>query len=308
MPHSQRLFERPDTRHCAAGRDASAVANPSAHAELAGLPFLERLEDWDLDRMHGVLGLHRHVVRLIELDDVTYVVKELPDALVEREYRLLRELADDGLPTAEVVAALTGKPDGVDGMLVTRHIDYSLPYRTLLAGRGLTIPYLGDRVLDALGRSARPAPPRRLLLGRLFTVEHAVPPRRRRAVGVRHRHRDRCPLSGADRRAAPARSRHRHRERGRRSARPADGRPARRRHRPVGGVGPDRTPLRVTVDRAHRAGRVRQPTRRSGSSNGSSGCTNSATTSRRWRSSAHPTATGSGTSHASSSTGSTPSG
>ncbi len=126
------------------------IANPSAHAELAGLPFRERLEDWDLDGMHGVLGLHRHVVRLIELDDVSYVIKELPDALVEREYRLLRELADDGLPTAEVVAALTGKPDQVDGMLITRHLDYSLPYRTLLAGRGLTIPYLGDRMLDAL--------------------------------------------------------------------------------------------------------------------------------------------------------------
>ena len=126
------------------------LSNPSAHPDIAGLPFMDRLEDWNGDRIHGVLGLHRHVVRLIELDDVTYVVKELPDALVEREYRLLRELADDGLPTAEVVAALTGKPDGVDGMLVTRHIDYSLPYRTLLAGRGLTIPYLGDRVLDAL--------------------------------------------------------------------------------------------------------------------------------------------------------------
>ena len=126
------------------------LSNPSAHPDIAGLPFLERLEDWNLDGMHGVLGLHRHVVRLVELEDVTYVAKELPDDLVEREYRLLRELADDGLPTAEVVAALTGRPDGVDGMLVTRHIDYSLPYRTLLAGRGLTIPYLGDRVLDAL--------------------------------------------------------------------------------------------------------------------------------------------------------------
>ena len=126
------------------------IANPSAHAELAGLPFRERLEDWDLDGMHGVLGLHRHVVRLIELDDVSYVIKELPDPLVEREYRLLRELADFGLPTAEVVGALTGKPDDVDGMLITRHLDYSLPYRTLLAGRGLTIPYLGERMLDAL--------------------------------------------------------------------------------------------------------------------------------------------------------------
>ena len=63
---------------------------------------------------------------------------------------MLRELADHGLPTAEVVAALTGKPDDADGMLITRHLDYSLPYRTLLAGRGLTIPYLGERMLDAL--------------------------------------------------------------------------------------------------------------------------------------------------------------
>ena len=31
--------------------------------------------------MHGVLGLHRHVVRLVETVDVSYVVKELPDDL-----------------------------------------------------------------------------------------------------------------------------------------------------------------------------------------------------------------------------------
>ncbi len=100
--------------------------------------------------MHGVLGLHRHVVRLIELGDVSYVIKELPNHLVEREYRLLHQLEDDGLPTAEVVAAVTGKAHNVDGMLITRHLDYSIPYRTLLSGRGLTIPYLGERVLDAM--------------------------------------------------------------------------------------------------------------------------------------------------------------
>ena len=126
------------------------IASPSDHPQVAGLPFADRLEDWTLPHMHGVLGLHRHVVRLIELDGTSYVIKELPDDLVHREYRLLRELDDSGLPTAEVVAAVTGKPDGVDGMLVTRHLDYSIPYRTLLAGRGLTIPYLGERVLDSL--------------------------------------------------------------------------------------------------------------------------------------------------------------
>jgi hypothetical protein len=126
------------------------LANPSEHPQVATLPFGTPLEDWDLPTMHGVLGLHRHVVRLVELGSASYVVKELPDQLALREYRLLRELAEDGLPTAEVVAVLTGKPDGDDGMLVTRHLDYSLPYRSLLSGRGLTIPYLGERLLDAL--------------------------------------------------------------------------------------------------------------------------------------------------------------
>lgn len=129
------------------------LANPSEHPHLAALPFGTRLEQWAEPNMHGVLGLHRHVVRLIELGTDSYVLKELPDPLVEREYRLLRELDDAGLPTAEVVAAVTGRTEAgqeTDGMLVTRHIDYALPYRTLLSGRGLTIPYLGDRMLDAL--------------------------------------------------------------------------------------------------------------------------------------------------------------
>jgi hypothetical protein len=126
------------------------IASPSEHPQIADLPFSEPLGAWTLPHMHGVLGLHRHVVRLIELDGTSYVIKELPDDLVRREFRLLRELDDDELPTAEVVAAVTDKPDGADGMLVTRHLDYSIPYRTLLSGRGLTIPYLGERVLDSL--------------------------------------------------------------------------------------------------------------------------------------------------------------
>jgi hypothetical protein len=129
-------------------------ADPADHPLIGSLPFSVDLEDWDLPHMHGVLGLHRHVVRLVELGDehdrVSYVVKELPDDLARREYRLLRSLAEDRLPTVLVVAVVTDRTGGRDGLLVTRHLDYSLPYRTLLSGRGLAIPYLGDRVLDAL--------------------------------------------------------------------------------------------------------------------------------------------------------------
>jgi tRNA A-37 threonylcarbamoyl transferase component Bud32 len=125
------------------------IAKPAEHAALVDWPFSTALDDWDFPGLQSVNGLHRHVVRLVEADAISYVVKELPDPLAEREWRLLRELEDEGLPTAEVVGVVTNR-DGVDGLIITRHIDYSLPYRILLSGRGLRIPYLGDRLLDAL--------------------------------------------------------------------------------------------------------------------------------------------------------------
>jgi tRNA A-37 threonylcarbamoyl transferase component Bud32 len=126
------------------------LAKPAEHTAIVGWPLEQSLAEWSIDGMHSVMGLHRHVVRMVETVDVSYVVKELPDDLAEREWRLLRELVDAGLPTAEVVGVVTGRADGADGLLITRHLDYSLPYRVVLSGRGLKIPYLGERVLDSL--------------------------------------------------------------------------------------------------------------------------------------------------------------
>jgi len=130
------------------------IAKPAEHSAVVDWPLLQRLDDWTIAGLQDVTGLHRHVVRLVEAGDTTYVAKELPDPLAEREWRLLRELTDAGLPTAEVVGVVTERgsdTDGeIDGLLITRHIDYSLPYRIVLSGRGLRIPYLGERVLDAL--------------------------------------------------------------------------------------------------------------------------------------------------------------
>ncbi len=126
------------------------IAKPGEHVSLVEWPFDLPLDDWTSPGLHEVSGLHRHVVRLVESGEMTYVVKEIPDDLAEREWRLLRELADAGLPTADVIGVVTQRDNDLDGLLITRNIDYSLPYRVLLSGRGLHIPYLGERLLDAL--------------------------------------------------------------------------------------------------------------------------------------------------------------
>ncbi len=126
------------------------LAKPAEHPDIVRWPLDQALDDWTIEGLHRVVGLHRHVVRMVEVGQLSYVVKELPDHLAEREWRLLRELVEADLPTAEVVGVVTGRDDGADGLLITRHLDYSLPYRVMLSGRGLRIPYLGDRVLDAL--------------------------------------------------------------------------------------------------------------------------------------------------------------
>ena len=229
-------------------------ADPSDHPHLGLLPFATDLDDWDLPHMHGVLGLHRHVVRLVELgpegDRTSYVVKELPDHLARREYRLLRELADDRLPTAVVVAVVTARTGDRDGLLITRHLDYSLPYRTLLSGRGLSIPYLGERLLDSLvGLLVR------LHLAGFFwgdcSLSNAL---FRRDAGALQAYvidvetSERYPH--AHRRPAPDGPRHRGRERRRRPARPAGRRAPRRRRRPMGDRRRLRGPLPVAVARA----------------------------------------------------------
>lgn len=125
------------------------LVKAAEHGSVVNWPLDQPLSEWSIDGMQKVAGLHRHVVRMVE-GQISYVVKEIPDRLAEREWRLLRELAEAGLPTAEVIGVVTGRDDDADGLLITRHLDFSLPYRTLLSGRGLRIPYLGERMLDAL--------------------------------------------------------------------------------------------------------------------------------------------------------------
>ncbi|HUH15102.1 MAG TPA: DUF4032 domain-containing protein [Gaiellaceae bacterium] len=124
----------------------------TGHPDFLDLPWDEPLADWQSERLVEVVrGIHRHVVRFVEYESdrgpKLYALKELPGELARREYGLLRRLAADEMPVVEAVGVVTDRGGGLDSVLITRHLDYSLPFRTLFA-RG-SVPDLRRRLLDA---------------------------------------------------------------------------------------------------------------------------------------------------------------
>ena len=61
------------------------------------------------------------------------------------------------MPVVEAVGVVTERGDDLEAVLITRHLDYSLPFRTLFARGG--VPDLRHRLLDARRRAPRPPAP-----------------------------------------------------------------------------------------------------------------------------------------------------
>ena len=154
----------------------------TGHPDFLDLPWDRPLEDWQHDRLVEVpRGLHRHVVRFVQYltdqDDRLYVLKELPRKYAEREYRFLRHLADEGVPVVDVVGVVANRTDAqgesLPAVLITEHL------RVVAALPAAVRTSRGVRAARAdAGRPGGPAgahPPRRLRVGRLLVVQHAVP-------------------------------------------------------------------------------------------------------------------------------------
>jgi len=132
-------------------RGLRIVARPG-HPDFLDLPWQTPLAEWEVARSVEVLrGIHRHVVRFVDYGGVIYALKELPPRLAEREYRLLRRMADEALPSVEAVGTVTRADQ--EAVLITRYLDYSLPYRVLFThrrGPGGDVVGLLEQLLDAL--------------------------------------------------------------------------------------------------------------------------------------------------------------
>jgi tRNA A-37 threonylcarbamoyl transferase component Bud32 len=120
---------------------------------LVTLPWGLSLEDWGDDVVVPLpRGISRHVVRIVRLRQDVYAVKQTRQHMANREYRLLRDLRRLGLPAVEPVGVVSGREDAageeIEPALVTRHLQYSLPYRSLFS-HGLPHGSL-PKILDAL--------------------------------------------------------------------------------------------------------------------------------------------------------------
>ncbi len=121
--------------------------------ELLDLPFGQPLEEWDDPRIVQVpRGISRHVVRFVRVHGQILAIKEATERYVLREHQLLHELADRSVPVVDTFGTVTDRrtEDGEElgGLLITRHLPFSLPYRSLFTGRG--VPNLRSRLLDSL--------------------------------------------------------------------------------------------------------------------------------------------------------------
>jgi Domain of unknown function (DUF4032)/Lipopolysaccharide kinase (Kdo/WaaP) family len=115
------------------------------------LPWETPLARWESDRLVEVArGVGRHVVRFASYDEGIFALKELSPRVARREYDLLRGLAETSVTVVEATGIVSERGGGADDVLVTRHLDFSLPYRTLFQRHG--VDELRDNLLDALVR------------------------------------------------------------------------------------------------------------------------------------------------------------
>jgi hypothetical protein len=130
-------------------RITSALIDPA----LLALPWSTPLEEWPADQLVALpQGISRHVVRFVRLAGTVYAVKETSERVAEREYDLLRALERIDFPAVQAVAIVADREaeDGepLDPVLVTRHLQFSLPYRAVFSHT--LRPETMNRLLDAL--------------------------------------------------------------------------------------------------------------------------------------------------------------
>jgi hypothetical protein len=132
---------------------ALRVTAAAGEHDLLFLPWDVPLEDWPESTLVALpRGISRHIVRFVRLQGVVYAVKETVEPIAQREYDLLFELGRRDVPCVDPVGIVGGRTDAsgeeLPAAIITRHLQFSLPYRALFS---TTLrPDTMNRLIDAL--------------------------------------------------------------------------------------------------------------------------------------------------------------
>lgn len=130
------------------------ITSAQVEPALLDLPWNVALVDWPSDVVAALpRGISRHIVRFAYLKGQVVAVKEIGETVAHQEYETLRDLNRLDAPCVEPLAVITGRYDDkgepLNAALVTRHLDFSLPYRSLFGQSAMRSDTV-DRLIDAL--------------------------------------------------------------------------------------------------------------------------------------------------------------
>lgn len=108
---------------------------------LIDLPWSTPLDEWDHPLLATMAqGTSRHVVRFVSDGEKAFALKETNRRDAEREYHTLRDMRAARLPVVEAAGLVNGRRtvggEPLAAVLVTRFLDYSLPFRYLFGAEG----------------------------------------------------------------------------------------------------------------------------------------------------------------------------
>lgn len=129
------------------------ITAASPDPALLDLPWDVPLEQWPSSVLAALpRGISRHIVRFVKMSGGVIAVKEIGESVAYREYELLRQLSRISVPSVEPVGVITGRQDAkgerLEAVLITKHLQFSLPYRSLFSQT--LRPDTATRLIDAL--------------------------------------------------------------------------------------------------------------------------------------------------------------
>lgn len=105
------------------------------------LPWDRPIDEWEHGRLVTMpTGVHRHPVVFVAYDEGVYAIKEMPNQLSHREYRVLVALQERthraAVPAGLVERGWLDPHAESSAAVITRYVEHAFPYRRLVSGPG----------------------------------------------------------------------------------------------------------------------------------------------------------------------------